>query len=70
MNIAGRTAAPAQPSRQHRPLALERRHAVGRLHQRDEAADEERNHRIEQRQHQARDEHRPYQRFACLMKYQ
>ena len=51
---------------EQRPLALERRHAIGRFHQRHEAPDEERNHRIEQRHRQARREHRREPAFGLL----
>ncbi len=43
---------------EHRQLAAQRRHAVARFHQRDQLADEERDHRIERRHRQAGGEHR------------
>ncbi len=48
----------ADHAEQERPLAGERAHAVGRLHERDQAADEERDDGVEQRDEQARREHR------------
>ena len=42
---------------EHRPLRGERRLPVGRLHQRHEPPDEERNDGVEQRHREARGEH-------------
>ena len=50
---------------EQRPLLAERVQAIGRLHQRHQPPDEERDHRVEQRHGEARGEHRGEPGF-CL----